>query len=242
MVEELELEIQFDDIDEVSSQVEPISLEDLSFSLKVDESVANEAIIKTLVGCFLAKKPVSSSLLRVVMGKVWWRRVSWKMQEKSGDLNTTPIWVQDYGFPLNYITEQNAEKIVKCFSKFLEINQIQQNDMMLRDHLRFKVDISLNSPIQAGFSLSRANAPKTRGASLSINQAGSGTIEEGTGTGSSTDLETYRIPEENPAPDGKTQTMVTHVNPGITNTNASTTNDSRASPNDETVVQESNVS
>lgn len=81
MVEELELEIQFDDIDEVSSQVEPISLEDLSFSLKVDESVANEAIIKTLVGCFLAKKPVSNSLLRVVMGKVWWRRVSWKMQE-----------------------------------------------------------------------------------------------------------------------------------------------------------------
>ncbi|PON70667.1 hypothetical protein TorRG33x02_256030 [Trema orientale] len=37
-------------------------------------------------------------------------------------------------------------------------------------------------------------------------------------------LETHHIPEENPAPDGKTQMMVTHVNPNTTNANASTTN------------------
>ncbi|PON70666.1 hypothetical protein TorRG33x02_256020 [Trema orientale] len=94
----------------LASQVEHNSLEDLSFSLKVDESVANEAIIKTLVGRFLAKKPVSNSLLRAVMGKVWRPKVGWKMQEvapgyfifrftrrakKSADMNTMPIWVQD---------------------------------------------------------------------------------------------------------------------------------------------------
>ncbi|POO02676.1 Zinc knuckle CX2CX4HX4C [Trema orientale] len=180
MEEELELEVQVDDVDEVSSQVEHISLEDLSFSLDEDAEAAAEAISKTLVGRFLAKRPGLDSLLRTVMGKVWKPKMGWKMQEvepgyfvfrftrkievefilencpwspcdgflllkpmpsnglwRSADMNTTPIWVRANGFPLGFMTEQNAAK---------------------RDYLRFKVDIGLDSPIQAGFSLPRLNA------------------------------------------------------------------------------------
>ncbi|PON67169.1 Zinc finger, CCHC-type [Trema orientale] len=200
---ELELEVQVDDVDEVSSQVEHISLEDLSFALESDETVASEAISKSLVGRFLARRLVSNSLLRAVMGKIWKPKMGWKMQEvapgilvfcftrreeaefilencpwspcdgffllmpmpadglwKSADMNTTPIWVRAYGFPLSFMTEQNVAKVAGRFSKVHEIDPTQRNGMITKDHLRFMVDICLDSPIQAGFSLPRQNAPR----------------------------------------------------------------------------------
>ncbi|PON34445.1 Zinc finger, CCHC-type [Trema orientale] len=203
MEEELDLQVEVDDIDEVSSQVEHITLEDLSFSLEEDVDVASEAIGKTLVGRFLAKRPISNSLLRAVMGKVWRPKIGWKMQEvsmgififrftrkteaefilengpwspcdgflllkpmppdglwRSADLYSTPIWVRACGFPMSFITDQNAAKVASRFAKVHEINPTHRNGMMQRDYLRFKVDIRLDSPIQAGFSLPRLNAPR----------------------------------------------------------------------------------
>lgn len=86
MEAELEVEVAVDMMDEVTSEVENFSLEDLSISLEPEEDLAKDTISKSLVGKFLTKRPVSNGLLRAVLDKVWRPKRGWKMQCVVGNI------------------------------------------------------------------------------------------------------------------------------------------------------------
>ncbi|PON41371.1 hypothetical protein PanWU01x14_290400 [Parasponia andersonii] len=77
---EIELHVQTDIVDKVSSQVENFSFNDFFIDFELDKDSAKEEIRKSLVGKFFAKKP-----LKWFAENGYWEnlamKLGWKIQE-----------------------------------------------------------------------------------------------------------------------------------------------------------------
>ncbi|PON94087.1 hypothetical protein TorRG33x02_101260, partial [Trema orientale] len=66
-----------------------------------------------------------------------------------------PLWVRAYGFLVKFMTDKNAAKVAACTGKVLEILLIFKKGILVNSYMKFRVEVNLNSPIQARFLLPR---------------------------------------------------------------------------------------
>jgi hypothetical protein len=75
---------------------------------------------------------------------------------KEMDFLKTIFWIQAHNLPLEYISEENAEKIGNCVGSFLEVDLVGAADAHWGNFLRIKEELCAKNPLLNGCWMERA--------------------------------------------------------------------------------------
>ncbi|KAJ4851132.1 hypothetical protein Tsubulata_003208 [Turnera subulata] len=82
-----------------------------------------------------------------IIVRKWLPHLTWEQI----DLSKTTFWIQVFGLPVDFLSEENAIAIGKSFAGLVEIDSCLDNIVGKESFIRLKVCVDVNLPLATGF-------------------------------------------------------------------------------------------